>query len=843
VKLNEHEKFANRDTRAVVLGYSQLGSFKVMLFRQFSENRKIYIRITRDIQLDRHTFPFKEIEFTERELETSDWTDAIILMPRRNEDTYVDSWKQLRCGQCHLFVTGQPVSCKFCKTKNKKHPRGRPGKNCARARCYGHPSNEAQEEPMRGNEEAGVTTVVRPTASSASSSNTPRPVPAAATPVVPSTPSAPPTPSRAAEAAELNMMGPPMLGIGVAKGAKEKKGTGNPKVDRVPLNRPLAGCTKPEAYHELKKMMTQKDQQHLKQMEEVTKCLGLVVRIIDLNSREAKGYAKEGLDEAMNKEWDNLVALNAFNPKEMIERDHVKKTVWNARFVSSRFVCGLKGAEDLATAIYKARLVAGGHNERDVYNNRIIEVYVHIVPASLLTIRVLYFHASCFADGTVATGDVTNAYVTSVLLGDPVYLAPPPQRRNARFVDGVLLLHKALYGLKRSGLDWGTKVRRDLTDIFFCLWVRDIGETSMFRLHNVVIIVATDDFGLGGPKLEVDTLYMKLDLHFGFSQKSKTARYGGVMAGLTREVLPSPFGVIMYRVHQKQYSLYMIEKYEKEHNIVLTPIATPQKHRRDEVDKRLSLAAGYYSDRSSEQVGMWMWLIRGSRYDCGNTVIVLSRRVRCWSQEEDGILHRLYRYLKGTAEIGIVSVVNLQEVRNKQLKMVGRADSDFIGGEATTRSCSSYTSTVSSRPIGTIHVSDILKDKYKTHALLDFSSRTQPSTAYSTPDAETRALADLIIRSLGPLHNCFSQIWDEPLPEEIGTDNAASLAVARSGVSKRLSYLRRTQRVSIGLLSDYCGDPGTTLFKEESLTNGADLGTKAHEAVAHWEHMSRLMMY
>jgi hypothetical protein len=851
VKLNEHEKFQNRDTRAIVLGYAQYCSYKVLLYMEFSESKKIVIRTTRDLQMDRHVFPFREIEFSALELDIGDWCDAVVLLPRMQDETYRDSLGELRCSRCSLYITGQPISCLACK-RNRKHGRGRPGKGCKRGRCYGHPDNTAE---YVSKEDANVATTTRtpPVAPSTSSwiagsssdvrHGRPASVASTPTPVAPTDHT--PTDLISRIGARELIPGPPMAGVGVATNTGKKKDIVNTTTGTSePLNRPMPGTDPKDAFKQLKSMMTQKENAITKDEYEIIKCMGLVFRIIDLHSHEARGPAREGLAHAMTKEWDNLVALGAFYPEQMVEREWVKANVEKAVFVSSRFVAGMKGIEDVVAAIYKARLVAGGHNVRDVFNNRVHEIFIHIVPASLLTIRILFFHASCYAGGIVVTGDVTNAYVNSELGGDPVYLSPPAERKNPKFVDGVLLLHKALYGLKRSGLDWGTKVRCDVTSIFKYQWIRDIGETSMFRKAEVVIIVATDDFGLAGPAPETNLEYDALDKHFGFSAKSREDRTLGVMAGLTREVLPAPQGINQYRVHQHLYAKHMVEKYESEHHIVLKPVSTPQKQKRDEVDKRLALRRGYYTDRSSEQVGMWLWLVRGSRYDCSNGVLVLSRRVRIWSCEEDGILHRLYRYLKGTMEIGIVVVTNLEDVQEGRLKLVGRADSDFIGDEATSRSCASYTSTITSRPTGTVTIQTIKDSRWDTQALLDFAARGMPATSFSTPDSETRAVADLIVRSIGPIANCFEQIWDTKLPEEIGTDNAAALAVCRSGVSKKLAYLRRTQKVSIGLISDFCnGEDGAHLFKEESLSNGADLGTKAHDHVNHWEHMSRLLLY
>lgn len=838
VVLGNHDKFGASDTRAIVLGCEEHGAYKIMIFDDYKHERKIVTKITRDVQFDRYVFPFKEIEFSALELDLSTWEEATILDDRLRVETYRDAAGELKCTECFKYVTGLPVTCKKC-LDGLTHGRGRRGKNCRLARCYGHP-NEVQH--MDENEDGSNVPVARPAGSSPIAVTTPRmPVDVAvelgASPPVAA---AHPHPEDAAvsETSRIQIdsdMIPhaPMMGAALSK---------HEEVD--PANRPPPGCSQKEAYRQMRGMMTQNETTKRKLEDQVVRVLGLVFRVVDLGSAEAKGPLKEELSLAMDSEWDSLTKLLAFNPSAMIEKDEAIKRHPDAQFAHSRFMCGMKGVEDPVTAFCKARLVVGGHDVRDGENNRVYEVFIHVVPASLLTIRILFFYAGCFVGGVVLTGDVGNAYVKSPLGGRPTYLHPPKQKANPKFRNGVMRLWMALYGLKRSGLDWGTKVRKDMVLVLHFIWVRDIGETSMFMRGLVMAIVATDDFGMAGPEDDTEKAYDEADKHFGFSEKSREQRRQGQMAGLVREVLPAPKGINQYRVHQRRYAQHMIDTYEKEHGITLTPVSTPMKIRRDDVDKKLATMKGYYADRGSEQVGMWFWLTRGTRYDASHGALILSRRVRRWTAEEDAILHRMYRYLKATVDVGIVCVVNVSEIQTKKVKMQGRADADLAGDDDTARSCSSYTVTMCARPMATITVEDVRNNRYTTQALLDFATRGQSSTAFSTPDSEMRALAELIVRALGPLANCFEQVFDGyRMPEEIGTDNAAALIIARSGVSKKLCYLRRTARISIGLVSDYCNAEGCALFKEESASNGSDIGTKSLDHISHWDHMCRLLLY
>ena len=73
-------------------------------------------------------------------------------------------------------------------------------------------------------------------------------------------------------------------------------------------------------------------------------------------------------------------------------------------------------------------------------------------------------YASGGPDRLSLTGDVETAYGKSHLGGEAVYGDLPRQIRPKDWDPGdVAKIEEALYGLKRSGLDWGEKVGVDAT--------------------------------------------------------------------------------------------------------------------------------------------------------------------------------------------------------------------------------------------------------------------------------------------------------------------------------------------------------------------------------------------
>jgi hypothetical protein len=125
-------------------------------------------------------------------------------------------------------------------------------------------------------------------------------------------------------------------------------------------------------------------------------------------------------------------------------------------------------------------------------------------------------------------------------------------------------------------------------------------------------------------------------------------------------------------------------------------------------------------------------------------------------------------------------------------------------------------------------------------ALVDYSARKQDATAKGTPSAEFTAISDAVTRSTAVIWIFLEQLWQREVSEVILTDNAAALATLRSGNSKALSHLRRTMRVSIGLVADYANGANTVAEKVATGDNCADLFTKALEADVFWRHVLAL---
>ena len=136
---------------------------------------------------------------------------------------------------------------------------------------------------------------------------------------------------------------------------------------------------------------------------------------------------------------------------------------------------------------HKARLVAGGH----LTDTPIDSVYSSVV--SLRGIRILAFIAELQGSEFWGT-DIGNAYLESYTQ-EKVYIRAGPEFRERH--GHILIISRALYGLKSSGLRWHERLADVLRSMGFYaskaerdIWMRDMGD------HYEYIAVYVDDLAI-----------------------------------------------------------------------------------------------------------------------------------------------------------------------------------------------------------------------------------------------------------------------------------------------------------------------------------------------------------
>jgi hypothetical protein len=355
--------------------------------------------------------------------------------------------------------------------------------------------------------------------------------------------------------------------------------------------------------------------------------------------------------------------------------------------------------------------------------------------------------------------------------------------------------------------------------------VEDIGEGSIFYKGDCVCAVFTDDFTVGGPEPNATTEYDLLHGKLGFSPKSYENREKTNVIGLQRVELEAPDGMRKFLIHQADYIRYVVDKFEKMHKVKLTIFNTPGKPKPDAKDLEKMQLPGKFKNFAPKHVGEGYWIFRGTRPEGTHAVQLLAQHLTDWSEYDDDSLLRLFGYLKGTIELGLVYSMDFSEAKNRELKQINKTDSDLAGDPRSTKSTSGWITSIEGR---------------RSQCTLDWGARKQGFTALNTADSELGAAADGICRSHAPVSCMLEQVWGYHMHEEQYVDNEAAEIILASGTTKKLAYLRRTQRVSIGALSDYVNDPEVELFGIATDDNTSDIMTKGLDYNKHWTHCKGL---
>ena len=86
----------------------------------------------------------------------------------------------------------------------------------------------------------------------------------------------------------------------------------------------------------------------------------------------------------------------------------------------------------------------------------------------------------------------------------------------------------------------------------------------------------------------------------------------------------------------------------------------------------------------------------------------------------------------------------------------------------------------------------------------------------------------------------LERVWRGKIMESVNSDNTAVVSKVKSGVSKKLVYLGRTQKVSVGVAGDYMAAEGTELRQVPTEAQYSDVLTKALYVRDYWRRLQYL---
>jgi len=275
-----------------------------------------------------------------------------------------------------------------------------------------------------------------------------------------------------------------------------------------------------------------------------------------------------------------------------------------------------------------------------------------------------------------------------------------------------------------------------------------------------------------------------------------------------------------------------VEEYEKEYFLgkPIPTSPTPLMESEAVEDGKVAKRVPMIGKSCSRWNGKLLWLMRGTRPDLGVLTRKCSSRISKWDHCDDALMHRGMCYLKGTYDLGLSYCGKPSDIDN----VIGDIywDSDFCGDVADTKSTSGH--------LGFIRGENTL-------GLVEWGAKGQTATALHTADAETTAAKDATSKTALPLGSLLDSLLGRTVALAGHGDNDASLAAIRRGYSKKMSYIKRTQKVSIGSLKEvWCGespdledDEGhpNILLRVDSENNPSDVMTKGLPPEKHWKFL------
>ena len=365
---------------------------------------------------------------------------------------------------------------------------------------------------------------------------------------------------------------------------------------------------------------------------------------------------------------------------------------------------------------------------------------------------------------------------------------------------GVLPL-RAPHGHPRAQGDWDAHFSHCLSTGG---WTLVDSERSLWLspCKTCALAIYVDDTLLGGPPQSAKDYMAAIGKLVDMGMVDNISRFLG-----TNYHLDFKGDLITVALFQPEYAALLLGRYKRDRNIdgplkkVDTPIVM------EDLEVQFGDEPGPGALQAATQIGGLLLLVRSSKPDMYFAVGFLSRYTNSCSPAAAKRLHRVMEFLESTLHHGVTWVIDAKD--RQQLRAKFFVDADHGGCVETARSTQGFNFFLSGG---------------RTKALLDSRSQRQDNTAKSTPEAEAVAGANCLQQSL-PLLAAAEEMFNQSMPLDLLTDNDAARAAFNQGYSRKLRYLKKHQRVSLGFVKDVLDRFGFT-GRVDSDRNNSDLHTK-----------------
>jgi hypothetical protein len=501
---------------------------------------------------------------------------------------------------------------------------------------------------------------------------------------------------------------------------------------------------------------------------------------------------------------------------ELVPRSSVPK--WQT-IIGCKWVFKIKTDSSGAVDVYKARITPKGFLQK--YGTNFFETFAATGKYKSLRLG-LAITAAC--GHNLEQMDVPQAFLNADV-DEEVYMELPEGYRAGR-EHLVCLLKKALYGLKQAPRNWYLLISKFVQEVLS--YKATVSDPCLFFKRSrsgrlMLLFLFVDDFQTSyhpEDKAEWDELKSKLIERF------KTKDLGASTWILGMRISRD----LKARTITLDQELYLSKALERHGMEQCKPVSTPGLPGGSSavaVTDSDAAAGSAAVDRQHymEMVGTVMYPAISCRPDIAHAAQQLAQAMQNPSQQDVLAARRVFRYLAGTKDVGLVfgsrsdKVLDTRGRNSFRLDVCAFADADWANDKADRKSITGWVAKVNGDPIS-------------------WASKKQRTVAQSTCEAELYAEAAAIQEVLwlrGLLHELGLHVQTGSL---VYGDNQSTLAISKNGIKGE-----RTKHVDVKyhFITETVVSGKVELKWIPTQEQQADIFTKALAAPV-FEHFRKMLM-
>lgn len=454
--------------------------------------------------------------------------------------------------------------------------------------------------------------------------------------------------------------------------------------------------------------------------------------------------------EAIDKEMQSI-------KKDTVTKMKRKDIPPGRKAIGCKWVLKVKRGSEGEILKYKARLVAKGFAQKPGVDF----THTFAPTVKMSAIRVILTMAGV-NDLEVRHLDIKTAYLHGDLDED-IYMEMPEWYDDSEDTsEYVYKLNRGIYGLKQAGRQWNKKLDQSLRDAGF---IRCEQEPCVYyKVYDgklIVLGIFVDDIvAAARSNQDIEEVKKFLSLFYEINDEGELEFYTGIKVQRDRSK-----GV--FYLSQPQYIRDMLRRFNME-NAKYCKI--PLEINLDQ--NRMKREPGEFIKKVEyrEAVGSLMFLMIATRPELAYSVSVVSRYLDSYSNFAWEMVKRIFRYISGTKDFGIV--LGASEGENL-MKLECFVDADWAGDISDRKSTSGYVCLLN-------------------NSVISWKSEKQAVVAQSTTEAElisansgAREVISLqrILNDIGLTQTSATKVWE---------DNQGCIALMHNDVKNK-----RTKHIEI----------------------------------------------